>query len=151
MNLWMERSIDFANSRDYLDELFGVYPMSQNPVRDIDDDKWRVIENAYNMKDYETLISCLLQQELFPIKDSYVAFLRRDTGAIKRNPETVKRLCGRLHSMGLEHLHERCAAPKETNRQLGPLFKRWIKSNVLGVTPCKMSEFTATNDNAILG
>ena len=33
------------------------------------------------------LIRNLLQLELFPVKDSYVAYLRRDPSAIKRNPQ----------------------------------------------------------------
>lgn len=150
MNLWMEQSIDFANSRDYLDELFAVYPMMQNYARDIDNDKWHAIECSYATKDDDGLISLLLQQEIFPIKDSYVAFLKKDAGAIQRNPKTVQRICGRLYSMGLERLHEKCIEPKETNRQLGPLFKRWIKSKALGVEPCNINTFTATKDDAIL-
>lgn len=146
----MERSIDFANSKNYLDELFAVYPMSRNPARDIDDEDWLDIKRAFKNQDNETLISELLEQELFPIKDSYVAFLKRDKGAIKRNPKTVQRICGKLYEMGLGKLYEKCSSPKETNRQLGPLFKHWVGKKALGIMPCNINVFAATNDDAIL-
>jgi hypothetical protein len=59
-----------------------------------------------------------LDFDLFPIKDSYVAYLKRDRGAIERNPNTVARLCGRLYEMGLDQIREKCSEPKETNRQI---------------------------------
>jgi len=90
------------------------------------------------------------QLDLFPIKDSYVAFLKRDRNAIKRNPETINRLCGRLYEMGLEEMFEKCSTPKETNRQIGPLFKRWVASKALGILPIGLNEFIKTKDDAIL-
>ena len=90
------------------------------------------------------------QLDLFPIKDSYVAFLKRDRNAIKRNPETINRLCGRLYEMGLEEMFEKCSTPKETNRQIGPLFKRWVNSKALGILPIGLNEFMKTKDDAIL-
>lgn len=150
MNLWMKQSIDFANTKDYLDKLFAVYPMAQNPERDIDEKNWLNIKSAFKKQDDKMLISQLLSQELFPIKDSYVAFLKRDKTAIERNPKTVRRICGRLYELGLDKLYDKCSSPKETNRQLGPLFKHWVSTKALGVTPCKLDVFTTTSDDAIL-
>lgn len=151
MNYWMAQSIEYANSRNYLDNLFSVYPISQNPIREIDKERWTNIEQAFNEKDDEILIKYLINLELFPIKDSYVAFLKRDSTAIKRNPKTVSRLCGRLYEMGLDKIYEKCSEPKETNRQLGPLFKRWVNTKALGILPCRLSEFCASKNDAILG
>lgn len=78
---------------------------------------------------------------MFPIKDSYVAYLKRDKEALKRNPATVARLCGRLYEMGLDEIYSRSSEAKETNRQIGPLFKRWIKNKSLGIEPIKINEF----------
>lgn len=39
---------------------------------------------------------------------------------------------------------------KETNRQIGPLFKRWVNSGILGVQPVSLEIFKNTNENAIL-
>ena len=70
------------------------------------------------------LLKVLLKFDLFPIKDSYVAYLKRDKSAIERNPNTIDRLCGRLYEMGLDKIYERCREPKETNRQIGQLLRR---------------------------
>lgn len=96
------------------------------------------------------LVKSLLKCDLFPIKDSYVAYLKRDKTAIERNPQTINRLAGRLYEMGLDEIYKRCSEPKETNRQIGPLFKRWIYNGALGLQPVTLDEFTANNENAIL-
>lgn len=150
MNYWQELSIEFANSRNYLDALFSVYPTVPNELRDIDNDFWELIERAFYGKDNDVLIQHLLNLDLFPIKDSYVAFLKRDKSAISRNPKTIARLCGRLYEIGLDKIYERCSEPKETNRQIGPLFKRWLRTKALGIMPVSLNEFLANNNDAIL-
>lgn len=47
MNYWMEQSILYANQKNYLDMLFSVYPMSVNPPREIDNERWAFIEQAF--------------------------------------------------------------------------------------------------------
>ncbi|MDI6916905.1 MAG: hypothetical protein QMC80_03820 [Thermoplasmatales archaeon] len=150
INHWMQLSIDFADQRNYLDELFRIYPTIPEGIRDIDKKKWKAIEKAFNNKKKKELLKLLLSLDLFPIKDSYVAYLKRDKDALERNPATVDRLYGRLREMGLSRIYERCSEPKETNRQIGPLFRRWIKSGTLGVPVLNLKEFIVTKDNAIL-
>ncbi len=91
-----------------------------------------------------------MKLNLFPIKDSYVAYLKRDGSSIERNPETINRLCGRLYEMGLNDIFLKCSEPKETNRQIGPLFRRWVNKKSLGIQPIKLNEFLKTKGNAIL-
>lgn len=146
----MKNSIDYANQRSYLDDLFRVYPCIPEGIRDIDEDVWSKVEKSYKKKDNESLIANLLKLDLFPIKDSYVAYLRRDKKAIERNPETIDRLCGRIYEMGLPKLFEKCSEPKETNRKIGPLFKDWVKTKALGKLPVPLDEFANTSCNAIL-
>ena len=124
MNYWTELSIAYANQKSYLDDLFQVYPTIPDGIRDIDEAHWQQIEVAFSEKDNKALIRELLKLELFPIKDSYIAYLRNDISAIERNPKTINRICGRLYEMGLSKIYERCSEPKETNRQIGPLFRR---------------------------
>ncbi|MFI3290480.1 MAG: hypothetical protein R3Y46_01220 [Opitutales bacterium] len=150
MNYWTKQSVEFANQKNYLDELFRVYPTIPNGIRDINEAKWAKVEEAFEGKNNIELLNHVLDLELFPIKDSYVAYLKRDKDAKKRNPETVNRLAGRLYEMGLDKLYEKCSEPKETNRQLGPLFKRWINKGVIGAPILNIEEFSATKDNAIL-
>jgi len=129
MNHWMQLSIEYANQRNYLDHLFRVYPTIPDGIRDIDENRWEAVTDAFNAMDNISLVTHLLYLDLFPIKDSYVAFLKRDHNAIERNPETINRLCGRLYEMGLDKIFEKCFEPKETNRQIGPLFKPSLKCN----------------------
>lgn len=150
MNYWTQLSIDYANQRSYLDDLFQVYPTIPEGIRDIDNDIWRGIEKAFKKKDNVALLENILKLDLFPLKDSYVAYLKRDKEALKRNPATAARLCGRLYEMGLDEIFSRSSEPKETNRQIGPLFRRWLNKNPLGIQPVKIDKFLATKENAIL-
>ena len=150
MNHWTQLSIDFANQRDYLDKLFQVYPTIPEDIREIDPDLWQEIEDAFNEQDKITLLEKLLSLNLFPIKDSYVAYLRKDRTALRRNPETVNRLYGRLREMGLNKIFEKCTEPKETNRQIGPLFRRWLRKGTIGVPVVDIDDFDSIRGNLIL-
>lgn len=109
--------MELANQRDYLDQLFRVYPMSPDNIKEIDSIKWDKFEKAFSADEQEKIIESLLDFDLFPIKDSYIAYLRCDKSAIKRNPATIARICGRLKEMGLNKIYENLSQPKETNRQ----------------------------------
>lgn len=150
MNYWTQLSIDIANQRNYLDELFSVYPLTPELSREINPEKWKGVESAFNQEDNEKLLKAVLALDLFPIKDSYVGFFRHDKSAIERNPNTVARICGALRQMGLDKIYERSSQPKETNRQMGQLFPNWLRKGTLGVFPVSLKEFSATKENAIL-
>ncbi|HQB61617.1 MAG TPA: restriction endonuclease, partial [Spirochaetota bacterium] len=47
MNYWTKLSIDFANQRNYLDELFQIYPTIPEGIRDIDKEIWNKIEKSF--------------------------------------------------------------------------------------------------------
>lgn len=140
MNYWTKISSEFATQRNYLDELYKVYPISPNLRREIDKNKENNIKLAFDKRNNLELIKELLTLELFPIKDSYIAFLKRDSSAIYRNPETINRLAGNLYQMGFEEIIEKCTQPKETNRQIGPMFKQWIDKGTLGAKVIKSPE-----------
>lgn len=150
MNHFAKLSIEYANQRSYLDDLFQVYPTIPEGIRDIDEASWRKVENAFNNKSNLELLNELLNFDLFPIKDSYVAYLKRDSSSIARNPRTVNRLCGRLYEMGLDKIWEKCSEPKETNRQIGPMFRNWIANKGLGVDLVSLQEFNSTTNDAVL-
>jgi hypothetical protein len=150
MNYWTELSIEYANQKSYLDDLFQVYPTIPEGIRDIDTINWTKIENAFEKKNNEILIKELLKLDLFPIKDSYIAFLKRDNLAIGRNPKTINRICGRLYEMGLDKIYEKCTEPKETNRQIGPFFRRWLNKKALGIQPVGLDEFVSNQFDAVL-
>ena len=150
MNHWTQLSIDYANQRSYLDDLFQVYPTIPDGIREVDTDRWTSIEIAFEQKDDDRLIKELLKLNLFPIKDSYIAYLKRDKASINRNPKTINRICGRLYEMGLTKIFEKCSEPKETNRQIGPFFKRWLNTKSLGLVPVSLDTFIENNEDAIL-
>ncbi|HDR1419450.1 TPA: hypothetical protein ACY37W_002183, partial [Pasteurella multocida] len=131
MNIWTEKSISLANQKNYLDLLYKVYPMAVNLRREIQPEVQNRIKAYLDNADKKNLLLTLLEQEVFPIKDFYVAYLKRDKGAIDRNPNTVDRLFGMLVEMGFDEIIEKTTTPKETNRQIGPLFKRWVSSGAL--------------------
>ena len=150
MNYWTQQSIEFAQQRNYLDELFKVYPLNPNLRRELSENQINEINSAYEQRDNVRLVETLLGTELFPLKDSYVPFLRHDRGAISRNPQTVNRIAGNLYHMGLNAIIEKCTAPKETNRQIGPLFKNWIQKNTIGVPVfSNPDEFLNSNENCV--
>ncbi len=150
MNYFTKLSIDLANQRNYLDQLFSVYPLIPDNIRTINKTKWNNIETAFNSNNNEALLRSLLELDLFPIKDGYIPYLRKDKTSIDRNPNTVNRICGRIRELGLDKLYERCSEPKETNRQMGPLFRRWIENGTLGIFPVEEDIFHNTTENAIL-
>ena len=150
LNYWTELSIQYANQKSYLDDLFQVYPTIPEGIRDINISRWENVQVAFQEQDNHKLIEELLRFDLFPIKDSYIAFLKRDKSSILRNPKTIDRICGRLYEMGLDKIFERCSEPKETNRQMGGVFRRWINKKSLGVLPVGLEQFMSNNENAIL-
>src|SRR5690606_5600977 len=129
---------EYANQRSYLDDLFQVYPTIPEGIREIDQAKWKKIETSFYSKNNIELLNNLFDLNLFPLKDSYVAFLKKDKTALERNPKTVNRLCGRLYEMGLNKIFEKCSEPKETNRQIGPMFGNWINEKSLGISPVSL-------------
>lgn len=152
MNLWTQMSIEFATQKNYLDELYKIYPISPNLRRELDDSLLYDIKEAYNAQNNEKLIRNLLKLDLFPVKDSYIGYFREDNTALSRNPQTVNRIAGYLYEMGFDMMMEKCAEPKETNRQLGPMFKHWIDKGTLGVKIYKnVQDFLSDKtENAIL-
>lgn len=149
MDRFLKLSIEYAQQRSYLDDLFSVYPTIPNGIRDIDKTKWLNVEQSYNNHDNVNLIKSLLQLELFPLKDSYVSFLKHDAGSISRNPKTINRLASEIYEMGLGELYKNCTLPKESNRQIGPMFKAWITNQDLGFPTVSMKEFSSAEDDAI--
>lgn len=150
MHYWTQKSVDFAYQRNYLDQLYKVYPVIANERRDLSDSTVEGLRKSFDSGDNESLIVGLLKLDVFPIKDSYVAYMKRDKSSITRNPETVNRIAGNLKQMGFEEMIDECARPKESNRQIGPMFKAWIDKGVIGAKIFKnRDDFLNSEGNAI--
>ena len=126
MNEWAQKTLKIVEKEDYLDKLQKVYPHEDAP-REIDHQSLEEIRNAFQDKNNDVLIKKLLDLPKFPYKDSYVGFLRTDREAIKRNPETVKRICDTLYQMGINGVIDGISKPKEANTRRGQQFTNWLK------------------------
>lgn len=149
-NPWTQKSIDYAASKAYLDDLYSVYPVVHDNVRNVDQEVLYKVERYFNDRNNVDLIRSLLELDLFPVKDSYVPYLRRSQDAIRKNPKMVNRICADLYEMGWKELLKRCTEPKEANRQMGPMFKNWLNTGALGMKPVSEYRFRSMSGNAIL-
>ena len=149
MNKWTKKSVELARRPHYLDDLAAVYVMNINPTRPLTADTERNIRKAFRNKKTKKLLHLLIKNEVFPVKDSYVGFLRLNPKAIDQNPRTVRRIGERLYAMGIESLIREATRPKETNRQLGNAFKKWLPC--LGYPVLPLAEFERARGIAILG
>jgi hypothetical protein len=52
--------------------------------------------------------------------------------------------------MGIDKIYEQCSEQKETNRQIGPMFKDWLCKKSLGIMPVSLEKFLAVKKDAIL-
>jgi hypothetical protein len=151
VNPWTKKSIEIANEQNYLDRLLDVYPMNPEGPREIDQQKWSEVEKYFTDANLPELVETLLRFDLFPIKDSYIAYLKRDKGAVARNSETINRLGKSLIAMGLPRIKEKCSEPKETNRQIGPMFRNWVNRGALNVdSTSEIDKFKNAKENLLL-
>ncbi len=145
MNNFLKQSIEIANNYDYLDRLFNIYSISTNIRRNIDSNLLSELEKIYNLKDNVSLIKKSLELDLFPIKDSYVAFLKRYPKSIDKNPQTINRLAGAIYDIGWDKFLLNITEPKETNRQMGSKFREWLNKKPLGLMPVDEKTFLSNN------
>ena len=148
MNKWIKKSIEISNAPGYLDKLSKIYVMNVNPERPLDTAVEQSIQKAFKGRNTKNLIKLLLEAEIFPVKDSYIGFIRAKKDSIDQNPKTVERIGERLYGLGLEKLLQEATRPKETNRQLGSAFRSWLPS--LGYAILDEDEFTEAKGVAFL-
>jgi len=63
MNYWTQLSIEYANQKSYLDDLFKVYPTIPNGIRKINEGVWKEVETAFEQKDNGKFIRSLFKLE----------------------------------------------------------------------------------------
>ena len=129
-----------------------MYPASQNLPRQIDQAMWNRVADAARADNDSELLNALLDPDLFPIRHPFVAYMRKDGGSVRRNPRTVQQIASELRGYDMEQLWRMCSAPKETNRQIGPMFGRWVGSAALrGALRCEsIEEFRRGHGNRYL-
>jgi len=128
MNKWVEKSIEIANSPSYLDKLHEVYPVTHANERGLSEEKLSALRTLYEGNESIELLRFLLNLPKFPLNDPYVAFLRKKKESIEENPETVKRIVRSIREMGFDNMVKALVEPKQFNRQMGSLFRKWMDS-----------------------
>ena len=128
-----KKSFELYNSIGYLDRLHSIYPMNSNEIRQIDPTLCSELKIYFEERDTLNLFNLLLSLDKFPVKDSYKAFFGRckkyeRESIIRANSSTVERICERIYALGFNKMIEAISEPKETNRQIGPMFPNWIRS-----------------------
>jgi hypothetical protein len=127
MNEWSEKTLRLVREYNYLDRLQEIYPHEEGE-RDVSQEVIDSIRESFEARNNNALLNKLLDLEKFPYKDSYVAFLRKDRGAIERNPQTVNRICSRLYEMGIDGIIGGITKPKEANTRRGQQFTTWARN-----------------------
>jgi hypothetical protein len=127
MNEWAKRTLSLVEHEDYLDRLQEIYP-HHDKERDVSQTVIDKIKTSFAAErdDFE-LLSNLLRLKKFPYDDSYIAFLRKDKDALRRNPKTVERICNNLYKMGVDKVIEGLMQPKKANQQRGNSFQVWTR------------------------
>jgi len=145
LNFWIKESIRIANAHGYLDALMQIYPPKSGDIRKLDVSVVANLRSNIDSGDDIELVTKLLSKDfpVFPIKDPYVAFLRKNSKFIKNNPKTVARLANQIRQTEFEKLVESLQKPIEFNRQIGPLFNKW--KNTIGFPVLPEEQFLNSN------
>jgi hypothetical protein len=128
MNIWTKKSFELANNSDYLDRLNSIYPTSNNVYRAVSSGEIKTIKQLFSNRKTNELLTKLFEMPTFPLSNSYVAYLRQDKTAIVRNPKIVNIISSEIYSMGIDTLIRECSKPIAPSRQIGPMFKNWLKT-----------------------
>jgi hypothetical protein len=127
MHPFTKKSIEIANSPEYLDKLSAVYNMENNQTRQIEESLWQEIVKSFESIDKNNLISGVLKAKKAPVGDPFLHFLRLKPDSVYENPKTIKRITDKLMSVYLSHFRHSFELPIENSRQLGAAFTNWIK------------------------
>ncbi len=148
MNAWIEKSIELARQKNYLDRLWTIYKFDYKLRRPIEQQIKEQIFEEFDKRDKKRLLRLLLNQQKFPFLDPFVGSLREFSAAIDKNPRTADRLWEILYNMGKEAIINGIEEPAQANRLLGPLFKNWLRS--LQIPMVGKQEFVNTKGLAFL-
>lgn len=132
MNKWVQKSIDLAKSKGYLDKLLEIYPPDEISREKIIEKESPNLKQLFKEKNCKELIKELIRLKKqgfkFPIENPYISFLTHYEEAIDKNPKTIKKICNKLFEMNYNELKEKLEAPKKASRRIGPMFKTWLKN-----------------------
>ena len=137
-NKWVEKSLKLAWERDYLDQLMNIYPAIPSFREPLPNDLRKKIKESFKHKKDKDLVEAILsarkQNYPFPIEHPYAALLGglpQETKKVllDKNPKVINIIAKILFLMGISDVIKGIERPPDINRQMGPLFKQWLKKN----------------------
>lgn len=127
MYSWVEKGFSLVKKGGYLDRLTNIYPPPKPEPRVLSPKELSAVDKAFQSQDDFLLLETMLDFDKFPFNDPYVSFLRESPKEIRKNPETVRRICARLREMGPNGVVDGLQKPIEFNRRMGAMFGCWLK------------------------
>ncbi len=155
-NEWIERSVQLANSRDYLLRLSQIYPATLPQRRPLDPVVRQKIVELHRMGNGIGLLRLLLSLRRkghpFPIEHPYVSLLSESEYIFNNNPGIVKIIADILLSMNVEDIIRGCERPPDINRIMGQSFRNWVKRYfpTQGYSILPVRDFEVSQSSAIL-
>ena len=131
-NVWIEKSVKLAESKDYLLKVSRIYPATIPPRRPLDQRTRKTIETLHENRDGKRLLSFLLdlrrKSHPFPIEHPYVPLLGKREEIFNKNPGMVKIVANILLNMNVDDIIKGCERPPDINRIMGQAFRKWVRS-----------------------
>ncbi|MEM4936336.1 MAG: hypothetical protein QW780_04955 [Sulfolobales archaeon] len=134
VNKYTQKSIELAQSGNYLDRIIEVYPAKLPPERPLPADIMESIQELYEQGKYRDIVLLLLNLEdhPFPVEHPYASLLRHlrqedRLEILDKNPRLLEELVSVIRELGVEGIIRGVKRPKDINRMLGYAFKSWIK------------------------
>lgn len=150
MDKWVQKSINLAKSKYYLDRLMEIYPPDEISRGKIIEEESPSLKEIFQEKNCTKLVKELIRLKKcgfkFPIENPYISFLSHYEDAIDKNPRTIKKICDKIFEMNYDELKERLEAPKKASRRIGPMFKTWLKNSFIFLD---INEFNKINNKII--
>jgi hypothetical protein len=135
-NEWVEKSIKLAWGSNYLDQLMSIYPAIPSLRNPLPEEVKRGIEKSFSSGDSKSLIKTILLARKyhfpFPFEHPYAALIgglpdKTKNILLDNNPVLVETIGRVLFDMGKENLVKGMERPPDINRQLGAVFRQWLK------------------------
>ena len=131
MNKWVQKSINLAKSRGYLDRLIEIYPVKESGREKFVEKVSPTLKLLFRQKKCKKLLKELIKLKKegfkFPIENPYIGFLTHYEDAIDNNPKTIRIICRSLFKMSYEELKERMEEQKKASRRMGQMFRKWLR------------------------
>lgn len=148
MNFFLKESIEYAQQRTYLDDLYSVYPTINNNIRDIDKELWGKKEEAFDYEDNAELLRKLFNLNLSPLTNIQITSTGENQISAY-NKKTISRLANEVRSIVYNEFERKCIKQKNARKKTKSMFRNWVTRTEWGIPRLNNNEFSATDNDAI--